>query len=123
MTAEITGFPWLVFPINCHDVFRGVTPYFQDTPFRVRHFSETPDTDSLNPGGCVLFDYAVNGLLVLTDDPVPPLLPDGWMFQQVSLDNEWEVCTGLYTIRVLRREATVEGDRYTFKATPHGEKA
>jgi hypothetical protein len=52
---------------------------------------------------------------------VPPKLPDGWMVERVSLDDQWEICTGQYTIRVLRRKATAEGDRYTFTATAHGE--
>jgi hypothetical protein len=45
------------------------------------------------------------------------------MLQQVSLDDQWEIFVGRYMIRVLRREATNEGDRYTFEATLHGEGA
>lgn len=119
----ITGYAWHVFPIRCHDVFRGVTPLFQDTPCRVRHWSEATDPASLNPAACWLFNDNENGLLVVTDEPVTPKLPDGWMFQKVNLDDGWEIFVGQYTIRVLRREATAEGDRYTFEATAHGEGA
>jgi hypothetical protein len=118
-----TGFPWHVFPVRCRDVFRGITPLFQDTPFRVRHWTEPPDSTSLNPGACWLYDDAANGLLVVTDTPEPPKLPDGWMVQRVSLDDAWEIFVGRYTIRVLHREAIAEGDRYTFEATLHGEGA
>lgn len=119
----ITGFPWHVFPIRCHDVFRGVTPLFQDTPCRVRQWSEATDPASLNPGACFLLNDTANGLLILTDEPVPPTLPDAWMLQRVSLDDDWKICTGQYSIRLLRRETTAEGDRCTFEATLHGEGA
>lgn len=119
----LTGFPWHVFPTRCRDVARGVTPLFQDTPFRARHWIEPPDPTSVNPGACWLYNDAENGLLILTDTPVPPNLPDGWMFQRVSLDDEWKICNGQYTIRVLRREATAEGDLYTFEATAQREGA
>jgi hypothetical protein len=62
-------------------------------------------------------------LLIVTDVPVPPKLPDGWMLQRVSLDDDWKICTDQYTIRVLRREDTAEGVHYTFEATLHGEGA
>lgn len=39
------------------------------------------------------------------------------MLERVSLDDQWEIFVGQYTIRVLHREATAEGDRYTFEAT------
>lgn len=81
-----TGFPWHVFPVRCRDVARGITPLFQATPFRVRHWTEPPDRTSLNPGACWLYNDAENGLLIVTDIAVPPKLPDGWMVQQVSLD-------------------------------------
>lgn len=125
MNAQLltTGFAFHVFPIRCRDVARGITPLFQKTPFRVRHWTEPPDTNSLNPGACWLYDDAENGLLIVTDVAVPPKLPDGWMVQQVSLDDEWEVYVGQYTIRVLRREATANGDRYMFAATLNGEGA
>ena len=125
MTANplTTGFPWHVFPVRCRDVARGITPLLQDTPFRVRHWTEPPDHTSLNPGACWLYNDAENGLLVVSDAPVPPKLPDGWMLQRVSLNDDWKICTDQYTIRVLRREATAEGDRYTFEATLHGEGA
>jgi hypothetical protein len=118
-----TGFPWHVFPVRCRDVARGITPLFQATPFRVRHWNEPPDSTSLNPGACWLYDDAENGLLVVTDMPVPPKLPDGWMVERVSLDDDWEIFVGRYKIQVLSREATAEGDRYTFEATLHGEGA
>lgn len=118
-----TGFPWHIFPTRCRDVARAITPLFQDTPFRVRHWTEPPDHTSLNPGACWLYDDAANGLLVVTDTPEPPKLRDGWMVQRVSLDDDWEIFVGLYKIRVLSRETTTEGDRYTFEATLHGEGA
>jgi hypothetical protein len=118
-----TGFPWHVFPVRCRDVARGITPLFQATPYRVRHWNEPPDSTSLNPGACWLYDDAENGLLVVTDMPVPPKLPDGWMVERVSLDDDWEIFVGRYKIQVLSRETTTEGVHYTFEATAHGEGA
>jgi len=118
-TQLLTGFSWNVFPDSCHEVFRGVMPLFQDTPFRVRLWSEPTAPNSQNPGACWLLDYGVNGLLILTDTPEPPLLPDRWTLQQVSMDDGWDACTEQYKIRLASREA--DGDRCTFEATPRGE--
>jgi len=122
-TQLLTGFLWHVFPIRCHDVFRGVMPLFQDTPFRVRHWSEPTAPNSLNPGACWLFDSGVNGLYVLTDQPEPPLLPDGWMLQQYSPDDGCVIYTEQYKIRLIDRVVTADGDRCTFDATHHEEGA
>ena len=123
MTAPLltTGFPCHVFPIRCRDVIRGITPLFQATPFRVRHWTEPPTATDQNPGACWLLDYAENGLLVVTDDPTPPLIPLGWLCRPALLEVGWEVCTGGYKIRLIERVATAEGDRCTFEATVTGE--
>ena len=115
------GVPWHVFPIRCRDVARGIMPLFQDTPFRVRHWNEPRDPSSQNPGACCLLDYAENGLLVVTDEPTPPMIPAGWLCRPALLEDGWEVCTGEYKIRLTDRVATVEGDRCTFEATMTGE--
>jgi hypothetical protein len=60
---------------------------------------------------------------VVTDMPVSPKLPDGWMVERVSIDDDWEIFVGRYKIRVFHREATAEGVHYTFEATLHGEGA
>jgi hypothetical protein len=116
-----TGFPHHVFPIRCRDVARGITPLFQETPFRVRHWTEVPNPNTPNSGVCWYYDDDENGLLVVTDAPEPPKLPDGWTVERVSLGDDWEIFVGRYKIRVLRREATTEGVCYTFEATAHGE--
>ncbi len=120
MTADrllITGFPWYVIPVRCHDVFRGITPHFQDTPCRARHWSEPHDPTSQNSGACHLLDYRENGVLVVTAEADPPALPPGWTFLPARLEDGWLIDTGVHTIRFLSRVATAGGYFCTFEAT------
>ena len=120
MTADrmlITGFPCHVFPVCCFDVVRGITPYIQETAYRVRHWSEPSTTTGPNHGACRLVDYRENGVLVVTVKADPPALPQGWTFLPVRLEDGWCIDTGIHSIRLLSRVATAGGYFCTFEAT------
>lgn len=126
MTADrllITGFPWHVFPVRCRDVARGITPHFQETECRVRHWSEPPDTTSRNPGACHLLDYRENGVLVVTVEADPPALPPGWTLFPARLEDGWLIDTGIYSVLLLSRVTAAGGDLCTFEATRNVEVA
>jgi hypothetical protein len=100
MTPErllIRGFPWFCYPIRCHDVFAGLTPRFQDTDARLPHWTEYREGKT---SACVLADFNVNGLIVVTREATQPALPNGWVCEDAALPSNWSVMDDGWTIRL-----------------------
>lgn len=79
----IAGFSWYVFPVNCFDVLDGTTPGLQDTPPAMTEYRAGTTS------ACIIADFAVNGLIVVTRQPSPPKPPAGWICQEAKLPANW----------------------------------
>ena len=86
----LLGFVWFAVPHNPQQVALCAEPHLQATAFRVQPWWSYTSLPDINGTACLLLaDHQENGVVILSEEPVPPALPTNWTCQPADLPDDW----------------------------------
>ena len=102
-SLELYGFLWHCYP----DSKRAVA---EQEPLQLPHWTDAP-TPGTNPDGVILLEpqgdwyrrLGRNGHLLLSEQPLPPTVPSGWMCMGVDLPDGWTGADNRSVVEVITR--------------------
>ena len=93
----LQGYIWFAIPQHAYQVAVGTEPHLQATPFCIQHWSSYIPLPDINGTCCLLADHQENGVLILSEVPIPPSVPSHWTWKPANLPDDWSHDDGEWT--------------------------